>query len=814
MNDFFRFTKFKLLLSYLLVLVISIGATFFIYEKIKLLISPSAEEALMRKKSRLVNTILLDLFHIEELSRRSIIQTSRNSAEMKQIQDLMISTDSRLDSLAVLSESLIQKEKLSSIKVLLEQKNNNINKLINYIDNVKTDSVFHRSMKQILNVSKNEEEPVAVIKKEIVKKDTVFVKNKQRKFFQRIADVFSPPKSDSTPQIVTSVQLKSDTLVSKVNTKDTVQKAFTQLITDLKIEQEYNRKQVMAREKLLTESNEALTNSINQLLFEFGEEEIQNAIVKIEASHDILKEIILIALIITVLSFVIALVSLIFISKDISQSQHYRKELEEEKRVTENLLKHREQLILSITHDIKSPLNSILGYLGFINDNELPDKDMLDNMLSSSNHILDLVNSLLDFNRLEKGIIIKKEEVFDSRNLFHSIFTSFQPEANKKHLILQNSISADLGCYLGDDFRIRQIVTNLLSNAIKYTNEGTVQLDVSWINTLPGNGRLVIKVIDSGSGLTEEEIQSIFKEFSRLKEHQNVEGLGLGLAITQRLISLLDGTIIVESVKGKGSVFTVEIPLLIRNCEDLPAIIEVNSCPVILHKSQTNILLVDDDPIQLNMLEKILKKHNYNVDFVNNPLSVLDKLKNKKYDVLITDIQMRDFSGLDLIKLVREKYSKENLKVVALSGLSGVSSEYMNLGFDAFLSKPVSVNELLNCINSLIVSMPLTYNLDDLLAFSGGDQELSLDLIKTFISESRINLKNIIFAISNKDLNEIQSLAHKMKSSFKLIHADSIAEELYMIEKSTDCFEEIKDKLDLLIPEIDKLIDSLECNCG
>lgn len=810
MNDFFRFTRFKLLVSYLLVVIISIGATFFIYEKIKLLVSPSAEESLMRKKSKLVNTILLDLFHIEELSRRCIIQTTRNSAEMQQIQDLMANTDSRLDSLSILSESYIQKEKLGAIKLLLEQKNNNINKLINYIDNVKTDSVFHRSMKQILSVSKDEEEPVAIVKKEVVKKDTVFVKHKKRKFFQRIADVFSPPKSDSSPQIVTSVQLKSDTLVSKVNTKDTVQKAFTQLITDFKVEQEYNRRQVLAREKLLTESNQALTNSINQLLFEFGEEEIQNAINKIEISHDILKEIILIALIITVLSFIIALVSVVFISKDISQSQHYRKELEDEKRVTENLLKHREQLILSITHDIKSPLNSILGYLGFIKDNEIPDRDILNNMVSSSNHILDLVNSLLDFNRLEKGIIIKKEEVFDARVLFQSIITSFQPEASKKELDLLYTLDEHVKCFLGDDFRIRQIVTNLLSNAIKYTDKGSVKLEVCWIDILSGNGRLVIKVIDSGHGLSKSEIESIFNEFSRLKEHNNIEGLGLGLAITKRLIDLLGGTISVDSIKGQGSTFTVEIPLFEKNCEELPSQVSTDSCSVMIHKSKINILLVDDDNIQLNMLEKVLKKYNYNVDFVNDPHFVMDRLTSKKYDILITDIQMRDFSGLDLIKMVRSQISSESLKVIALSGLSGMKSDYHSWGFDAFLSKPVSTQELLNCINSLLISTISGYNLNDLFDFACGDQELSMDLLKTFISESRLNLKNIIFAIANKDLNDIHSLAHKMKSSFKLIHADQIADELFLIEKSTASFEEIKEKLDKLIPEIETLLDSLE----
>lgn len=810
MNDFFRFTKYKLVLSYLLFFAISIAATYFIYEKTKSLASPSMEEAQIRQKSHLVNGILLNLFQIEEMSRRTIIHSKANTQEMKVINSLVLGTNVYLDSLISMTDKEHQQERLNSIKRLLAQKQSNINTLVSYIEGVKADSMYRKSMNDILDVTRDEKAKINVVQREVLKFDTLTVKPKKKKFFQRLAEVFSPSKQDSLTQIVSSVQLKSDTVVSgEVNAKDTVQKAFTKLIKDIRTEQEMARKEVLLREKKLAESNQELTSTINQLLFEFEEEEIQNSLAEVEASHFVLKEIILIAIIMTAVAFVIGLISLIFIARDIAKSQRYRRELEKEKLLTENLLKSREQLILSITHDIKSPLNSILGYLQIIREGGKCEYDMVQNMMSSASHILDLVNSLLDFNRLEKGIIEKKDVAFSAKGLFHEIFLSFEPAAQNKHLNFEFKIDEDVDSFRGDDFRIRQITNNLLSNAIKYTNNGTVSLSVSWSKVTADSGNLTIRVSDTGRGLNEQEKEQILKEFCRLADHKNIEGLGLGLSITQKLIALLGGTLRIDSMINEGSDFIVSIPLL----EADPVLVDEyfsESCINVLEKHLIHILLVDDDSIQLNMVQMLLEKRGYNVTTTLNPQEVIPLLGSSHFDLLITDIQMRDMSGIDLVENVRKIYPKgasDALRIIALSGISFMNEqELMNLGFDAMISKPVSTEKLLGKIHTILKDEEPTFDLTGLILFASGDKDMEQELIATFISESVQNLALLKEAYRNNDSVNFTGLAHKMKSSFKMIHADEIADMLFRIEKEQIAPDILPLTFDNLISKIEALL--------
>lgn len=810
MNDFFRFTKYKLVLSYLLFFAISIAATYFIYEKTKSLASPSMEEAQIRQKSHLVNGILLNLFQIEEMSRRTIIHSKANTQEMKVINSLVLGTNVYLDSLISMTDKEHQQERLNSIKRLLAQKQSNINTLVSYIEGVKADSMYRKSMNDILDVTRDEKAKINVVQREVLKFDTLTVKPKKKKFFQRLAEVFSPSKQDSLTQIVSSVQLKSDTVVSgEVNAKDTVQKAFTKLIKDIRTEQEMARKEVLLREKKLAESNQELTSTINQLLFEFEEEEIQNSLAEVEASHFVLKEIILIAIIMTAVAFVIGLISLIFIARDIAKSQRYRRELEKEKLLTENLLKSREQLILSITHDIKSPLNSILGYLQIIREGGKCEYDMVQNMMSSASHILDLVNSLLDFNRLEKGIIEKKDVAFSAKGLFHEIFLSFEPAAQNKHLNFEFKIDEDVDSFRGDDFRIRQITNNLLSNAIKYTNNGTVSLSVSWSKVTADSGNLTIRVSDTGRGLNEQEKEQILKEFCRLADHKNIEGLGLGLSITQKLIALLGGTLRIDSMINEGSDFIVSIPLL----EADPVLVDEyfsESCINVLEKHLIHILLVDDDSIQLNMVQMLLEKRGYNVTTTLNPQEVIPLLGSSHFDLLITDIQMRDMSGIDLVENVRKIYPKgasDALRIIALSGISFMNEqELMNLGFDAMISKPVSTEKLLGKIHTILKDEEPTFDLTGLILFASGDKDMEQELIATFISESVQNLALLKEAYRNNDSVNFTGLAHKMKSSFKMIHADEIADMLFRIEKEQISPDILPQTFDNLISKIEALL--------
>lgn len=813
MNDFFRFTKYKLVLSYLLFFAITIAATYFIYEKSKSLASPSTEEAQIRQKSHLVNGILLNLFRIEEMSRRTIIHSKANTQEMKSINTLVLGTNVYLDSLISMTDKEHQHERLESIKLLLSQKQNNINTLVSYIEGVKPDLMYRKSMNDILDVTNDNKENINVVQREVVKYDTLTIKPKQKKFLQRIAEVFSPSKQDSLTQIVSSVKLKSDTVVGgMVSTKDTVQKAFSKLIKDIRTEQEVARKEVLLREKRLSESNQQLTNTINQLLFEFEEEEIQNTLQEVEASHVVLKEIVVIAILMTLIAFVIGFVSLVFITRDIARSQRYRKELESEKALTENLLKSREQLILSITHDIKSPLNSILGYLQIIREGGICEQEMVRNMMSSSSHILDLVNSLLDFNRLEKGIIEKKDIPFNARTLFQDIFLSFEPAAHVKMLAFDLKMQDDIDSFKGDDFRIRQITSNLLSNAIKYTNSGSVTLTVNWEKESEDNGTLLIEVSDTGRGLNEVEKEQILQEFCRLADHKNIEGLGLGLSITQKLIALLGGTLRIDSMINEGTKFVVSIPLLRvdRVAEDMYS---PDSCINVLSKHLFHILLVDDDSIQLNMVKMLLEKRGYNVTATLDPKQVIPLLGSTRFDLLITDIQMRNLSGLELVEQVRKMYPKSSpspLRIVALSGISYLNEqELVHLGFDAMINKPVSTEKLLSKIHLILKPSNDEYDLGDLIQFALGDRELEQELVDTFLSESIENMVLLKRAIEQYDLESLCGIAHKMKSSFKMIHADLIADILLGIEKNKFTQQELLHVVGDLIERIEILLDRI-----
>lgn len=813
MNDFFRFTKYKLVLSYLLFFAITIAATYFIYEKTKSLASPSTEEAQIRQKSHLVNSVLLNLFRIEEMSRRTIIHSGSSDKAMNSINILMSGTNTYLDSLIVMTDKEHQKERLEGIKVLLARKQSNINMLATYIEGVKTDALYQKSMNDILQVTEDKNEKINVLKREVVKYDTLTIKPKKKKFFQRVAEVFSPSKQEALTQITSTIQQKSDTLISgEVNAKDTVQKAFTKLISDIRNEQEVAKKEVLLREQRLSESNQELTNTINQLLFEFEEEEIQNTLQEVEASHVVLKEIVLIAIFMTLIAFVIGLISLIFITRDITRSQRYRKELEREKMITENLLKSREQLILSMTHDIKSPLNSILGYLQIIREGGTCEQDMVHNMMSSANHILDLVNSLLDFNRLEKGIIEKKDIAFNARTLFQDIFLSFEPAAHNKMLGFEFNMQDDIDSFQGDDFRIRQITSNLLSNAIKYTDSGSVTLTLGWEKESDDHGMLLIKVSDTGRGLNEAEKEQILQEFCRLADHKNIEGLGLGLSITQKLIALLGGTLRIDSMINKGTDFVVSIPLLrVDSVSD--DVYSPDSCINVLSKHLFHILLIDDDSIQLNMVKMLLEKRGYNVTSTLDPKQVIPLLGSNHFDLLITDIQMRDMSGLELVENVRKIYpasASDPLRIIALSGISYMNEqELVKLGFDAMISKPVSTEKLLGKIHSILKQDKAEYDLGDLIKFAMGDKELERELTVTFVSESVQNIAQLKLAFEQNDTESLRLIAHKMKSGFKMIHADRIADVLSGIENDRFKPTELQGVVDDLIRKMNDLLNDI-----
>lgn len=274
-------------------------------------------------------------------------------------------------------------------------------------------------------------------------------------------------------------------------------------------------------------------------------------------------------------------------------------------------------------------------------------------MRSSAQHLLLLITSLLDYHQLEAGKMDLHPVAFNPSELFEDIYTSFLPLAAKKGLKLDYIKSDSTSTNIKSDlFRLRQIIENLISNALKFTAEGSITL-----KTYIQQNTLIIRVADTGCGMSEKEQNKIFKEFTRLNNAQGQEGFGLGLSITKKLVELLGGNITLNSEVGKGSEFCISIPIVAADNESPTKPADVVA-PI---DKQVRILMIDDDRIQLRltiaMLQSIFEKsnsrHQLIIDSCLTPEELLGHIEKSSYDVILTDIQMPSMSGFDLLKKIK-----------------------------------------------------------------------------------------------------------------------------------------------------------------
>ena len=366
--------------------------------------------------------------------------------------------------------------------------------------------------------------------------------------------------------------------------------------------------------------------------------------------------------------------------------------------------------MLTITHDIKAPVGSILGYTDLLEriTTEERQRFYLNNMQSSANHLLSLVKSLLDYHRLDAHKMDVNQVSFNPHQLFDTIYISFKPMADSKQLELNYHCNESLNrVYIGDPFRIRQIAENLLSNALKFTKEGGITLRAAL-----ENGQLHFSISDTGCGISQEEQQRIFQEFTRLHNAQGQEGFGLGLAITRKLVLLLEGDIKIESEQDKGSCFHVYLPLPegpSHPDENLsgPGAEHTPASPDATGIRQTDtpredsepihLILIDDDRIQLQLTTAMLERPGVTVTCCHHPEELLNQLKEKRFDVLLTDIQMPAMNGFDLLKAIRTLDTSwvQTLPVIALTARSDMDENYFcSHGFAGCLHKPFTVKDL------------------------------------------------------------------------------------------------------------------------
>lgn len=808
-------TSTKIAFGYILLICLLFGAIGYIHQQMKLLTTPTGLEETISNRRKTTHQIVTQLYEAEIIGQTLRIGRLNEYPKYKRA---MKEASALIDSLQQLLTDTLQQMRLDTVRSLLRNKEQNMVLVLEAMKQSPTDELYRQQLDSLIMQQDSILSSTHVRRRVVTHRNSYTIHHKPKKFFRRLADVFSPGKPDST-QVDNIIQEEyTDTIDEAYNPVDTIATMLTSIQHKVFQTRQESMRTLDARINQLRIAGGRVSQRVNQLLDNIEDDEQKAMEVRIAHEQDIRQQAAWTMATIAILAVLLVLIFFTIIWRDITRSNHYRKELEKAKLYAENLLVAREKLMLTITHDIKAPAGSIIGYIDLLIRlvQDRRQQFYLHNMKSSANHLLDLITSLLDYHRLEAGKMDIHPVTFNPHELFESIYTSFLPGAEKKQLTLnfEENIPRTLNLE-GDPFRIRQIAENLISNALKFTSQGSITIQVDY-----EQNRFTFRVEDTGCGMSIQEQQRVFQAFTRLQSAQGQEGFGLGLSITKKLFELLNGEITIESAPGKGSMF--QVVLFLPKVTKAP-ITQVETLSD--DKKQWRILLIDDDRIQLNLTEVMIydlfnhAQHNIPpvIKCCTQPEELFKLIASETFDIVFTDIQMPAMNGFELLQKLRslDVPQAKNIPVIAITARSDMDeTDFCTQGFAGCLHKPFNQTELLKIFKTHMQedwkgntvqtdSKPsdteCTYNFSPLTAFSGDDPAAAHEILETFIGESTKNYERMKQALSNKDMADLCNVAHKMLPTFTMIEARKAIPALQWLEfhrGNTDLSDEARQHAD------------------
>lgn len=796
-------TSSKIVFGYIVLVGLLLGAFTYTIQQMNLLTTPSKLNEQLEHRRHITHRIISQLYDAEIIGQT--LRTGKLN-EYYHYLDAMKEVNASIDTLEIILTDTLQQARLDTVRSLLHNKQWNMYALLETMRNTPTDQIYQEQLDSLIAQQDSLLSTPHIRRKVITHHNSYTIHHKKKGFFKRLADVFAPGKEDST-QVSNVIQEEyTDTLDEVYNPVDTISHMITGIQHKVFQTRQKETEMLNAQINSLRIIGSGLSQRVNQLLENIEQDEQEAARLKLAQEEEIRKEAAETMAKIAIAAFVLVLIFSIVIARDITRNNHYRKELEKAKLYAENLLVAREKLMLTITHDIKAPAGSIIGYIDLLIRlvHDRRQQFYLSNMKSSAQHLLALVTSLLDYHRLEAGKMDLHPVAFNPHELLTDIYHSFLPLAEKKNLQLTFEEHLPESLTLeGDPFRIRQIVENLLSNALKFTAAGKITLEAAY----HGN-QFVFHVSDTGCGMTAKEQERIFKEFTRLRSAQGQEGFGLGLSITHKLVELLLGKIEIESTPGKGSTFQVSIPLPSispKTVQNLP------NSSLSIPETLLRVLIIDDDQIQMHLTEAML--HNVSEEVkglkietvcCEQPEELVAQLQAQTFNLLFTDIQMPAMNGFELLKHLRSLSlpQAQSIPVIAITARGDMDERDFRLkGFAGMLQKPFNQSDLKNVLRKVLSGHELdmhskapslspkeekteeAYNFSPLTAFSEDDPEAAQEILRTFAQETRKNLEKLQDALRTEDMDTLCAVAHKMLPTFLMIEARQAIPSLQWLEQ-------------------------------
>ncbi|HRH64791.1 MAG TPA: tetratricopeptide repeat protein [Bacteroidia bacterium] len=507
-----------------------------------------------------------------------------------------------------------------------------------------------------------------------------------------------------------------------------------------------------------------------------------------------------------------------------TKALHIRYDLEElkkQKEIAELSDKLKEQFLANVSHEIRTPMNGVLGMAHLLGKTSptREQQEYIDAIKISANNLMVIINDILDFSKINAGKIEFSETEFNIRDLIKGIVQILQVKADEKKIQIGCTLDYHIKDNLvGDPIRLNQILVNLMANAVKFTEKGKVTLDIKVLEVKDNVCKMRFRVTDSGIGIPDNKLQSIFESFEQAENNKRrYEGTGLGLTIVKQLVELQGGCITVKSRVNEGSEFTVDMhfKLGINRPKDIPAVEPVNIEPVDV--SYVRVLVVEDNKVNQLLVKNMLKKFGFeNFDTAENGKTALAKIRENDYDIILMDIQMPVMDGYEITKEIRTRMRPE-IRQVPIIALTADASDKEKIkaresGMNDYVVKPYTPEELYGTMLKFIPekttvsksvqrgdgSAVLQKNtpgmdLEFLDKFTGGDQELTIQLIEIFLRQLPDAVEKLNVLIPKKDWKETHAVAHKLKSSIAIFEFHELKKLITNIEEYARDGERLED---------------------
>ena len=741
-------TRIKILVGYALLAIVLLSATWMVYDNTRSLSAVNhASERFMARRD-IVDSLVFSMLETANAERSVLLG---DASKWERFDRALSGSKRQARKLRLLLNDTLKQQRLDTLMALLITKRENTLLVMNVLKNNSRD-IYNNNKVEALHSGRDSIVISPQTKERHEQHETVYeVVKTKRGFFRRLGDAFRKQRTDTISTTRLTHQPSTDTIHHRLNIADSVANALAEIHSEQQRANDRQQGIISTQNDRLQLVSIQLTKRTWQLLEDIQSDEhnaLQRVVGKAISSR---RAMIVRIAVLGLLAILSAAILVVYILRDIKRERRDRQRILEAKTETERIMQQRERLLLTITHDIKAPAASIAGFIDLLSEYVDRPKAVgyLQSISGSANHLLQLVSALLDYHKLESGKAERHEVSFQPTALVSECVAQMQPLAMAKQLRLATDINVaeDMFCR-SDAFRIKQIVNNLVSNAIKYTDEGEVRVGIN-----VQNGTMMLSVKDTGSGMTPQELQSVFNAFTRLPGAQGKEGVGLGLTITREIVTLLGGRINVASTKGKGTTFRVCLPVKVVTNQGIhsggalvssaPTKQQVHQQSKELHQQSKevhqqnkynsmvgaletsappkgnsqhhntstsqpiiSVVIVDDDRLQGQLLNEMLRRIDgvqFDITTTIHADEAISIAVEKNPHIVFTDIEMPEMNGSEIMRRIRTASSATSAtdksvrrtKFVAMTAHEqSIMPQLRSDGFDACLFKPFSVQTL------------------------------------------------------------------------------------------------------------------------